>query len=148
MAPYGSHCPFCGGKQVLHNLSDDDEAAIKCFNSIKSNSSYDDVKDPTGLTIRITDKTIKHILKDNGDKRRNYIGSIQESLNSPDEIWTTNIDNVIQRVYIKYFDNLPVVARVDIDNNLFTFHDILKNKKVNSDQARNLRKGILIYKKN
>lgn len=124
------------------------EAAKNWWDVTKSNSDYHIVTDITGLKIKITDTQAHHILDDNNDGRWGFFKEINEMLSSPDEVWTSKVKNEMQRNYVKYFDGLPLVARVNENNELFTFHSLLQPEKINNAEAGQLRKGILIHKKN
>lgn len=124
------------------------KAAKSWWNSVQSNSDYHIVADVTGLKIKITDTQAHHILDDNSDERWTFFKEINEILSSPDEVWTSKVKDEVQRNYIKYFDGLPLVARVNENNELFTCHSLLQNAIINNAEAGQLRKGILIYKKN
>lgn len=51
----------------------------------------------------------------------------------------------VQRVYLRYYDGCPVRFK---EGSVYSKHSLLKkNGAFNEDEAINLRKGILIYKK-
>lgn len=79
-------------------------------------------------------------------KGKRFLLSALNTIKDPDEIWSTTLKGKVQQVYIRYYDNCPVVVRFK-EGSVYSMHSLLKNGSLNEERAINLRKGILIHKK-
>ena len=123
------------------------EQANNWWKDISTNGILD-LKDPKGLTIRIDDETIRHTIEDHPKENRwKFINEIVNVITDADEIWSTRIKGNIERIYIKYYDQTPLIVRVNDSMRPYSIHNMLEDKKINKGQAISLRKGALIHEK-
>jgi hypothetical protein len=101
----------------------------------------------TGFEVLLPQTAVEHILNDNTDGRQAFIAELPQVLSSPDEVWSTRLKNKVTFVFLKYYQGSPIVVRVNPMLKVFTMHNLLKNGRLNNDQAIALRKGILVYRK-
>jgi len=133
----------------------DKAEAYNWFNDIAPQGSITE-KDPTGLELQIDRDFISHAIEDHKkEHRENYIGNVLDVIKSPDEIWSNKNDKgKLERYYIKYYRNWPLMLITDIENNIkpYSFVEVTtldkKGKKIlNEKQLINKRKNQLIYRK-
>lgn len=108
-----------------------------------------DVAAKDGLSVQFDNQYRVHVLEQNDDKRYRFMHLTEDVLKAPDEIWSNKVKGVVQQVYIKYYDKFPVMMAVNTTEtvNGITIYEVQKGGKINFDAVKNMRKGILKYKK-
>lgn len=101
------------------------------------------------LSVTLDNKFRIHVLEDNNDGRHRFLNLAPEIIKNPDEIWSNRIKGSLQQVYIKYYDKFPIVVAVDVEKQVtgVTMYEVQKGGKLNYDALKNMRKGVLKYKK-
>ncbi|AYD48212.1 PBECR2 nuclease fold domain-containing protein [Arachidicoccus soli] len=114
-----------------------------------------DIDDNKGLAIRFDNKFRNHVIEQNNDGRETIIGNVKDILQRPDEVWSIATERKgvksLQRTYIKYYKDFPMVVQVDGSGEAATMFEASKTTKegklLNKDSIENLRQGNLIYNK-
>ncbi len=110
------------------------------WQSIGGNQSHADITDNRKNTVRITTETRNRL-------PFNLIGNIDDIVTNPDEIWSYMNNGKLETIYLKYYENHPIsVHCTDSD---ITAINALENSNGSYNEAaiRQVRKGILQFRK-
>lgn len=128
-------------------------AKIKIGSTTEANSWWTDqapgvradffVKDVNGVVVKMDDAFRTNTLdSDNWT----YIANIKDVLEAPDEVWSIRIGDKLDRYYVKYYKESPVVVSVV---SLPELVDGMRAEELQTSAKliSNIRRGTLIYKK-
>jgi hypothetical protein len=107
-------------------------------------------KDITGVNIQVDKELIRHAIEDHPKENRfEFVGNVLDVLKAPDEVWSNRTDNSLERYYIKYYADFPIVVYVNEEDGMraYTMFEAQRKGKLNGTAIKNLRRGILIYRK-
>lgn len=116
---------------------DNAKQAINWYNDAKGPAAALYERDVTGVMIKIEEQAINQLSSENF----NVIPNIPDVLKKPDEVWSNRTDNSLERYYIKFFADVPIVVTVSDDQGmtLVTAYESSRLKKI--------RRNVLIYRK-
>lgn len=109
---------------------------------------YIDVKDVSGNTIRFPNKFRVHVLEQNNDNRFKHLSNLEDIVSNPDEVWSYKERGVLQKVYIKYYEDMPQAVRVEGTDAFTMYKFARKDGSVNIESIGRARRGALLYRKN
>lgn len=107
-----------------------------------------DIESIDNLSVTFDNEFRNHVFEQNSDDRYKFVKEVKELLQNPDEVWSNRVKGRIDNIYIKYFDNMPMVLVVEADQSVraVTVYEVQKGGKINYKALQNMRKGILKYK--
>lgn len=95
-------------------------------------------RDINGVVVKFdNDFRLKNV-KDNS------IGNVKTILSKPDEVWSFRVKNKIERYYLKYYKDSPMIVRVIDDNGLKAFS---MQTSFAENEIEQFREGNLIFRK-
>jgi hypothetical protein len=133
------------------NEQKDLDAAIAWFKKEATNSIVE-LEDKTGYKTQFKEEFIRHAVEDHKkEHREKYIGNFKEVFTNADEIWSVINKGKLERVYIKYYQDFPLMILVDVDSStpysMVELTRIENGKKVLNDvQIINKRSNQLLYR--
>lgn len=126
----------------------DEAAAETWWRNMAKGGSFD-LKSVDGLQIAFDSDFKHHVLTQNTDDRYRIIMQLTDVLTNPDEVWANRIRGKLEMTYLKYYKEFPIVLGVEGDKSLRanTLYEAQRKGKLNYDAVKNLRKGVLKFKK-
>lgn len=121
------------------------DAASAYWTSMTNGTGTVNVKSLDGLDVVFDNDFAKKAIAHEQDRYK-FLNQFSDVVKSPDEIWANRRNGKIERTYIKYYDDYPIIVGID-NNRAATIHQLRKGDTIDLKAATNKRKGVLIYNK-